>query len=370
MSQYKLTVNKVTPPYQVQLVDGDGSIPNLAGASVRFLMTPVGSDVLKVDAAGSIIDAPNGKVQYQWVLADVDTLGIYEVHWEVTYPDSTVVPYPSDTVDVIEIVTGPNLGYTLQGACSPWTTIQAVRLSCGSLAASGSPTYASDELILTEINVATDLLYILSGKQFSGECPTIVRPCSSSNCFALPYAGDPSVYDASVCGCSRLRRVDLGAWPVTNIIYVKVDGAVVDPDTYRLDGNRYLVRMAGAGPSYTNDGWPNCQKLDRPTTEPDTFEVMYEYGTAPPPALVEGATRIACELTKASTGQPCNIPGRAQSVNRQQISFTMINASMLENGLTGLWEVDLALMAYNPSRSRGQTAVWSPDMPRGGYRTG
>jgi hypothetical protein len=34
----------------------------------------------------------------------------------------------------------------------------------------------------------------------------------------------------------------------------------------------------------------------------------------------------------------------------------------LANGYTGLYEVDMFLAAYNPSKSRRRARVWSPDM--------
>jgi hypothetical protein len=152
-------------------------------------------------------------------------------------------------------------------------------------------------------------------------------------------------------------------------VYVKIDGVMVDPTTYRLDQNRYLVRL-DSDSSGTNPGWPSCQYLARPSSSTGTFEVMLEHGIQPPAAGSYAVARLACELLKSLLGQPCHLPSRVSTVNRQQLSFTMINPSMLDNGLTGLYEVDLFIMSYNPAKTRGQTMVWSPDLDHRSYRAG
>ena len=367
----KINVGAIDTPYQVTLYDGDGSIPDLTGATVVFHLRQFGSPTYKVNAAGAIFGSPTlGQVSYNWLSADVDTVGLYEASWVVTYPGGTVRTYPSDDTDLIEIVTGPNQGYILQGACSSWTTVQQVRIANPSLPASGAANYPSDLTVQSAINVATDLLFEMSGSQFPGECATVVRPCSPGNCYArLPYLRDHSADPPMPCGCNDIPSIDLGLWPVVNIVYVKIDGAIVDPSTYRLDSNRYLTRMA-VGTDFHNDGWPSCQYLDRPSSAAGTFEVMAEYGLKPPAAGAWAANRLAGELLKGSLGLQCTLPKNVGSVNRQQLSFTAINVSQLDNGLTGLNDVDLFLMAYNPGKHRGQTMVWSPDLPQGSYRAG
>jgi hypothetical protein len=47
-----------------------------------------------------------------------------------------------------------------------------------------------------------------------------------------------------------------------------------------------------------------------------------------------------------------------------------MDAAMIKEGLTGLYEVDLFLTAYNPTHSRGMTVVYSPDLQMPGWQTG
>jgi len=344
------------------LVNADGEP---AAATVTWTITRPDATTLLPTTANPALG--RYLASWQW-----DQVGEWTVYVAATGAVS------ADELRVLQVIASEPPEVRLIEACSPWTTVRDVRLACSSIALSGA---ASDEVVEGTIAVATDLLYVLSGRQFSGECSVPnVRPCSLNNCFGsaghwqslggTPNTPDPSSYPPSPCGCSRVPTVDLGYWPVRSVDQVLIDGVVVDPTTYRLDNNRHLVRLADPTNDYINPGWPTCQAIDREATEPDTFEVSLTWGVGPPPAGVAAANHLACELAKMVATGVCNIPGRATSVNRQQISFTMINASMLENGLTGLWDVDAFIIAYNPDRRRGTTIVWSPDINVGTYRTG
>jgi hypothetical protein len=43
------------------------------------------------------------------------------------------------------------------------------------------------------------------------------------------------------------------------------------------------------------------------------------------------------------------------------VSFADIS-DVLKNGLSGLWELDQLIMAYNPYGIKGQTRMYSPDL--------
>lgn len=259
-------------------------------------------------------------------------------------------------------VTAVETGYVLVGSrapssvCQPWTNVAAVRLSCAGVATTGD---APDNVIQDAVDVASELLYVLSGQQFPGICEATVRPCADRGCFNI-YA-DESSWPPSGCACTRLPEVSLGYWPVLGIKEVKIDGVALPAADYYVAHERTLVRRADS--SGINDGWPHCQRLDQPDTEEDTWSVEFFYGQAPPAAGQRAATALACELVKGYLGQPCQLPGRATSVSRQGITVTMLNTEALEQGHTGIYEVDLFLETYNPSNLRGATTIWSPDLP-------
>lgn len=259
--------------------------------------------------------------------------------------------------------------------CQAWTSIANVRACCSSLPASGAAGYVADAVVQSAIDLASSLLYSLTAQQYPGSCTEVVRPSSSRDTLGTYAAGwsGLSTYNVPLVDESALAprgptyntvpSVDLVSWwPVTSITQVLVDGAIVNPATYRLDEWRYLVRLAGASPNYVNDGWPIDQRLDRPTTEPLTFQVSFTHGQAPPPGGVRAASILSCELLKACLGIACQLPNRVTQVNRQGISMTLIDPSMLDKGLVGVWECDLFIRSVNPKGYTGGAAVWSPDI--------
>lgn len=62
----------------------DESDPNtwqpidLAGATVRLKIREVGSTAIKTTITGSVTDAANGRVAFQWNSQALDTAGVYE----------------------------------------------------------------------------------------------------------------------------------------------------------------------------------------------------------------------------------------------------------------------------------------------------
>lgn len=255
--------------------------------------------------------------------------------------------------------------YTLASACGPWTTVEAVRGCCSKISdVPGESNYVSDEQLEAEIDVATDLLYVMSGKQFTGICEAVIRPCGRPSCLGTTELGvpsDPSSWPPPKCGCGTLDQIDLSLWPVNEVTEVLVDGEVVDEANYRVDKYRYLTALA-------DYRWPRCQHLNLPETEEGTFQVSLTYGIAPPAAGELAATRLTCELAKSCVNVACQLPARATSVNRQQITYTMLNPEMLDKNLTGIYEVDVFIHAFNPGNRRGNTLVWSPDLSPAPYR--
>jgi hypothetical protein len=210
------------------------------------------------------------------------------------------------------------------------------------------------------ISTATQILYLLSGQQFPGQCEDIVRPC---NCHCGPVYGDwrgpwPYRYASgwqNVCGscggyCSASgAAILLPKRPVIDISSVTVDGDIfVD---YRLDSPGQLVRTDGGV-------WPTCQNITLDTTQAGTWEISYIYGKVPPEALRFAATILSSELVKACLGDSsCRIPAGAVTIQRQGVTYDLTNT----DGLTGLYEVDTALRAFNPGNRKRRARVYSPD---------
>lgn len=266
--------------------------------------------------------------------------------------------------------TPPCCVYELELCClSPSGTFPDICLG------DGTPIPA--ELIDSSILAASQLLYVLTGRQFS-LCQKVVRPCRqkcSTEC-CLPegfgydygYGGYPftPVHLASGdwtniscdcndgCSCTNLCEVSL-PYPICSIDEVKIDGVVVDPTTYRVDDFKKLVRLG-------DECWPDCNDLTKPDSEVGTWSVKLTYGRPPPELVLQAAAVFACERIKLCLGKTCAFPQRVSSISRQGFSATFLDPmQFLDQGLTGIYLVDLAARTYNPRRLQRRPAVVSPD---------
>jgi len=107
VTDYVIKTGDLGPPIDAICRDGTGAIVNLTGATgVRFIMRSNDdpSGVPKVAAAGSIIGlATDGHVRYTWVAANVDTAGLYDAEFEVTFAGPAPQTFPNDRQIVILI---------------------------------------------------------------------------------------------------------------------------------------------------------------------------------------------------------------------------------------------------------------------------
>lgn len=235
-----------------------------------------------------------------------------------------------------------------RSTCEPWAEIDEACVPCRD--------YNLDAADLEEkIQIASDVLYELSGRQFPGECTETIRPCVRTHC--------RSSADPRGCGCSGLRQVRLRGLPVTEVTEVKVDGDVIPSNEYRVDDHAYLVRLPD--PGGVRRGWPCCQAIDLADSERGTFSVTYKFGQPVPPAGRMAAATLGCELAMACDPEQapkCRLPKSVTNVTRQGVSISVLNPNdFLEHGRIGIYEIDMFITAYNPGGGRGAT-VWSPDL--------
>lgn len=95
--------------------------------------------------------------------------------------------------------------------------------------------------------------------------------------------------------------------------------------------------------------------------------ITYSHGTRPPSAGARAAKRLGNELVLAAAGDSdCALPERITSVSRQGIDYAILDpGDFIEEGRTGLHEVDLFIHAANPYRAQKRPKVFSPDIPSG-----
>lgn len=202
--------------------------------------------------------------------------------------------------------------------------------------------------VLTQMRIAaSETLFLMTGRRYTGVCEDVdVRPCRVRTGFgwdrpwwspSLPWlAGSVfacSCSTADVCGCGAADFIEI-SYPNPVINSVKVDGVTLAGTDYNLVGNR-LYRLDGKG-------WPCCQDLGKADTEVGTWVINLDHGYEVPPSLRFAARTLTVELVKACAGKTCRItPVELDGV--------------IGAGRTGLADVDLAIMAFNPHRHR-----WTP----------
>lgn len=182
------------------------------------------------------------------------------------------------------------------------------------------------------------------------------------------------------CGCgttSPLARRDcnggpsqiaLGAYPVNSITSVTVNGNLLTPDQYRVDDQRWLVRMPDPGDT-GHPHWPANQHVDLPATEDHTFQVVANVGGIVPAIGTRAAVDLGCSIARERCSGICALPPGVTQVTREGVSVAIVRPT--EDVLDSLdSSVRLFLNAVNPSGVRMRPRVMSPDLPREVVRPG
>lgn len=281
----------------------------------------------------------------------------------------------------------------VMGPCTQWISGQNVA-DCARADYGLTPTVFD-----TVAYNATLALYEISDRRFPGICERTVRPCRDGcSCWLtgpVSYGFGPAFWTGTPWGfggwgwynesgdkfgCSPMSKVRLAGYPVSEIVEVLIDGAVIpefDPDTgareWRLDKWRYLVRMDKPGNPSQPRFWPSCQNMSLDDDQPGTFAVTYRWGTDVPQLGRDAAVEVANQLWLACGGQECVLPAGATRVVRQGIE---VDRGLLANWMdetkgTGLVNLDLFLNAYGHGKKAGRrSALWSPDIQSFARRVG
>lgn len=214
--------------------------------------------------------------------------------------------------------------------------------------------------------LAVQTLRMLTGYQVGG-CPVTLRPCRAQ-CISGYYPGTSvlapyvngsgdwlNVYCGNCvgdCSCSALQQIALPL-PVGRVDEVKVDGATLPVTAYRLDNPGWLVRLDGGT-------WPTCQDLALDDTAVGTMSVTYLNAEVVDGLAAYAAGVLAVEFAKACAGAKCRLPTGVTEISRRGTTMTLPGGLFTE-GLTGIREVDVFILAHNPYLQKMPSTVWSPD---------
>ena len=100
---FSIKQNDTSPSLQATLKDSTLTPISLNGATVQFHMKSL-DGVVKVDETMTIVDSDNGIIRYDWQTGDTDTVGTYNVEFQVTYYDTTIETFPNNGNLVINVV--------------------------------------------------------------------------------------------------------------------------------------------------------------------------------------------------------------------------------------------------------------------------
>lgn len=138
--------------------------------------------------------------------------------------------------------------------------------------------------------------------------------------------------------------LELEHYPVDEVFSVSrdIDGVVTELTTWRhIRGQK--VRLCCTDQTH----YPGLVEACHTCTD-SHIVVDYRVGSNLPPGAARVTKRLAMEFYRSTTGAPCNLPERITSVNRQGVSWTILDPlDFLDKGLTGIGAVDSWVTAVN-----------------------
>lgn len=109
MARIVLKKDDLLPNVRATLTDNEGNAVDLTlASSVKFVMKSPSATTAKVDAAGTIVTAASGIVQYTWATGDTDTAGTFNAEFEVCWDVGVYQTFPANGYLEVEII--PDLG--------------------------------------------------------------------------------------------------------------------------------------------------------------------------------------------------------------------------------------------------------------------
>lgn len=98
------------PPFQRQLLNADGTVPDLRNKAVAFIVRTPGCCPREYTSAATIVDLAGAYVQHDWLPAETIIPGILDVYATVTAVGGAPVAYPPPPLGIWTVRVLPQLG--------------------------------------------------------------------------------------------------------------------------------------------------------------------------------------------------------------------------------------------------------------------
>lgn len=208
--------------------------------------------------------------------------------------------------------------------------------------------------VATATTFAQQVLWAKTGRRFglaltTGEQYRAPSTTSTSDGCVGPWLDDAHDWtnaSRSRAGCVLI----LEHQPVRDVREVRVDGAVLAPSSYALEGA--LLRRVDGNP------WPSTDPCDAAR-----IEVDYRWGAGYPEGADAAMGELAFEVLEALAGRNCRLPSTILTAARMSVQRQGVNIDHeVPAGSVGLPLCDALIDTVNPHRLVTRSRVFSPDM--------
>lgn len=223
----------------------------------------------------------------------------------------------------------------MSGPCTPYFTADDV-------AADPRLCNAASELVEDLPAHASEVMWVLLGRQFSGPCQVTVRPENDLGCWPRSRFTSTHDFDEAILLDEQTTEVN----------EVKIDGDVFTA-WYVTNGNE-LRRSDGRR-------WPASQSLHLPDSSPGTFSVTYTFGSPPPGMVKLAAIEVAVNLYWERTNDTRNrLPADVTGGTRQGTSYRVDrDADKVRQAGPNMPTVMNAMGTFNPTNQRVPPDVYT-----------
>lgn len=105
MADFSLKAHDRLPSIAAQFVDASAAPVDLTNAiAVTFIMSTADKKDVRTNSSATVVDAPTGKVRYDWQTVDTATPGDYLAEWQVTWLGGLKQTFPSESYNTVSII--------------------------------------------------------------------------------------------------------------------------------------------------------------------------------------------------------------------------------------------------------------------------